>query len=785
MGLAVLILALLQAHTLRRVLAGSCLSGGAVTCEECLKLGPQCAWCSQEDFIDDSGSSERCGTFENLLQRRCQLEFIDMPSSQLIVVRNKSLSLSNQRSEGKATQMLPQKLTLKLRPGRPVTVRVDVRQLEDYPVDLYYLMDVSASLIEDLERIKELGSSLSTEMAKLTSNFKLGFGSFVEKPVSPFIKTTAPDLANPCWQHHVNCLPPFGYKHLLALTEDTNKFNEVVQKQSISANIDMLEAGFDAIMQAAVCKEKIGWRNDSLHLLVFVTDADTHFGMDSKLAGIVIPNDGKCHLDSNSEYYKSTVMEYPSLGQLIEKLVENNILLIFAVTDKQVNVYKNYVNFIPGATVDMLEKDSENILQLIIKAYKELRSEVEMEVTGDTEGVRMSFTAICQDGTIHPGQRKCSHLHLGDMVSFNVTIELAECLKKPKHIVIKPVGLRDTLEIEIQAACSCQCQARAEHNSSKCSDGNGSFQCGVCVCDAGRLGPHCECTEDSIHTSTCKHSWDNTTCNSRGDCYCGQCVCHLSEFGRIYGALCQCDDFSCVRFKGLQCGGHGICDCGECDCDPGWTSEYCNCTTNMEPCVATDGTLCSRRGECICGKCACTHPGASGETCEKCPTCGDPCTSKRSCVECYFSGMNESTECNEKCREIDATVNQTSDCQKCKSVYCALKIENDCTMSFQFLEDEHGRSFLYDLKQTGCPLPPNIAMIVLGVSLAILVVGLVILSIWKMLISIHDRKEVAKFESERAKAKWETGTNPLYKGSTSTFKNVTYGKQKDSITVGN
>uniref|UniRef100_A0A4W3HB99 Integrin beta n=2 Tax=Callorhinchus milii TaxID=7868 RepID=A0A4W3HB99_CALMI len=718
-----------------------------------LLLGMQILMCDPicfQDFIDDSGSSERCGTFENLLQRRCQLEFIDMPSSQLIVVRNKSLSLSNQRSEGKATQMLPQKLTLKLRPGRPVTVRVDVRQLEDYPVDLYYLMDVSASLIEDLERIKELGSSLSTEMAKLTSNFKLGFGSFVEKPVSPFIKTTAPDLANPCWQHHVNCLPPFGYKHLLALTEDTNKFNEVVQKQSISANIDMLEAGFDAIMQAAVCKEKIGWRNDSLHLLVFVTDADTHFGMDSKLAGIVIPNDGKCHLDSNSEYYKSTVMEYPSLGQLIEKLVENNILLIFAVTDKQVNVYKNYVNFIPGATVDMLEKDSENILQLIIKAYKELRSEVEMEVTGDTEGVRMSFTAICQDGTIHPGQRKCSHLHLGDMVSFNVTIELAECLKKPKHIVIKPVGLRDTLEIEIQAACSCQCQARAEHNSSKCSDGNGSFQCGVCVCDAGRLGPHCECTEDSIHTSTCKHSWDNTTCNSRGDCYCGQCVCHLSEFGRIYGALCQCDDFSCVRFKGLQCGGHGICDCGECDCDPGWTSEYCNCTTNMEPCVATDGTLCSRRGECICGKCACTHPGASGETCEKCPTCGDPCTSKRSCVECYFSGMNESTECNEKCREIDATVNQTS-----------------------------------VFPDTGCPLPPNIAMIVLGVSLAILVVGLVILSIWKMLISIHDRKEVAKFESERAKAKWETGTNPLYKGSTSTFKNVTYGKQKDSITVGN
>lgn len=55
-------------------------------------------------------------------------------------------------------------------------------------------------------------------------------------------------------------------------------------------------------------QEKIGWRNDSLHLLVFVSDADSHFGMDSKLAGIVIPNDGLCHLDSKNEYSMSTVL---------------------------------------------------------------------------------------------------------------------------------------------------------------------------------------------------------------------------------------------------------------------------------------------------------------------------------------------------------------------------------------------------------------------------------------------------------------------------------------------
>lgn len=45
-----------------------------------------------------------------------------------------------------------------------------------------------------------------------------------------------------------------------------------------------------------------------MRLLVFVSDADSHFGMDSKMAGIVIPNDGQCHLDVNNEYSMSTVL---------------------------------------------------------------------------------------------------------------------------------------------------------------------------------------------------------------------------------------------------------------------------------------------------------------------------------------------------------------------------------------------------------------------------------------------------------------------------------------------
>lgn len=152
----------------------------------------------------------------------------------------------------------------------------------------------------------------------------------------------------------------------------------------------------------------------------------------------------------------------------------------------------------------------------------------------------------------------CSHewlIYFLFQVSFNMTVSLPTCEKSRRHIVIKPVGLSDALEIDIQLECSCNCQKEAEMNSSKCSNGKGSFECGVCACNPGYMGPYCECNENSLSTNSCKGSPEQGSCSGRGDCYCGQCICHFSVYGNIYGPYCECDNFSCLRFKGLQCAG--------------------------------------------------------------------------------------------------------------------------------------------------------------------------------------------------------------------------------------
>lgn len=51
-----------------------------------------------------------------------------------------------------------------------------------------------------------------------------------------------------------NCVPSFGFRHLLPLTDRVDSFNEEVRKQRVSRNRDAPEGGFDAILQAAVCK---------------------------------------------------------------------------------------------------------------------------------------------------------------------------------------------------------------------------------------------------------------------------------------------------------------------------------------------------------------------------------------------------------------------------------------------------------------------------------------------------------------------------------------------------
>lgn len=58
--------------------------------------------------------------------------------------------------------------------GEPYTFPFKFKRAEDYPVDLYYLMDLSYSMKDDLENVKNLGEDLLKTLGNITSQARIG-----------------------------------------------------------------------------------------------------------------------------------------------------------------------------------------------------------------------------------------------------------------------------------------------------------------------------------------------------------------------------------------------------------------------------------------------------------------------------------------------------------------------------------------------------------------------------------------------------------------------------------
>ncbi|XP_069770555.1 integrin beta-1-like [Narcine bancroftii] len=777
-------------HGLAQSDPSECLKANAQSCGECIQAGRNCGWCIKSEFLQQGEpNSARCDDIQSLKDKGCGINEIENPKGSQRIDADKELTGRTSGEKIKLediTQIRPQKLTLTLRSGEPQTFSLRFKRAEDYPIDLYYLMDLSFSMKDDLENVKKLGTELKNEMQKITSDFRIGFGSFVDKTVMPYISTTPAKRKNPCPGGDV-CTSPFSYKNVLPLTNDGSKFNELVSNQTISGNLDSPEGGFDAIMQVAVCGEKIGWRNVT-RLLVFSTDAGFHFAGDGKLGGIVLPNDGNCHLNTQGLYTMSDYYDYPSIAHLVQKLSENNIQPIFAVTNEFKGIYKELHNLIPKSEVGVLSANSSNVIKLILDAYHALSSEVILENNKLPEGLSVEYTAFCKNKTVHTGEngRRCLGIQIGDEVSFNISITATKCPNNGEKttLQIKPLGFTEKVDVALEFICECDCHEKGIPNSPLCHHGNGTFECGACRCNKGRIGRSCECSTDDVNSddmdASCRKDNTSQICSDNGDCICGECVCKKRENPSeiISGQFCECDNFNCDRSGGLICGGNGICKCRVCECFPNFTGNACDCSIDNSTCISKNGQMCNGRGSCECGRCKCTDPKFQGSACEMCPTCPGVCTEHRDCVQCkaFQKGPKKDTcdECEFEVHLVEKQDELPQPGQVPSIAHCKEKDENDCWFYFSYSVNEQNVPEVHVTKNPECPQAPDIIPIVAGVVAGIVLIGLALLLIWKLLMIIHDRREFAKFEKEKMNAKWDTGENPIYKSAVTTIVNPKY-----------
>ncbi len=58
--------------------------------------------------------------------------------------------------------------------GEPQKFTLKFKRAEDYPIDLYFLMDLSDSMQNNLENVKNLGTELARAMQNITKDLRIG-----------------------------------------------------------------------------------------------------------------------------------------------------------------------------------------------------------------------------------------------------------------------------------------------------------------------------------------------------------------------------------------------------------------------------------------------------------------------------------------------------------------------------------------------------------------------------------------------------------------------------------
>uniref|UniRef100_A0A8D2LMR5 Integrin beta n=1 Tax=Varanus komodoensis TaxID=61221 RepID=A0A8D2LMR5_VARKO len=615
-------------------LVNHCVASRAKSCTECIRVSKDCSFCTDENFKE-----QRCDFKVNLERHGCS-------EANIVFIKGDEFNINTSL---KKTQVSPQNIAMRLRAGEEASFSMNVFEPLESPVDLYILMDFSYSMSDDLDNLKSMGENLATFLRELTEDYTIGFGKFVDKVSVPQTDMRPEKLREP-WPH---ADPPFSFKNVIRLTRDINKFSEELRMERISGNLDAPEGGFDAILQTAVCKDYIGWRNDSTHLLVFSTESAFHYEADGSnvLSGIMRRNDEKCHLNAAGTYTFDTKQDYPSVPTLVRLLRRSNIIPIFAVTNHSYEYYEKLRTYFPISEVGRLQEDSSNIVELLRAAFERIRSKMDIRAYDTPKAMKTEITSMKYQKT----ESGSFNIVRGEVGTFNVRVKAHEQVGG-KHVCdlpekdrkgaihIKPSSFTDKVAVDASVICdACPCEQQQEVRSAKCNF-NGNFVCGQCVCNPGWRGAACNCsTSASADNTPCLRPGDTEPCSGRGECLCGQCQCYSEdETQRYEGQFCEFDNLQCPRTSGFLCNDRGRCYMGQCACESGWEGPGCECPTSNITCLTSNEVICNGRGRCECGRCICENPTPyTGLMCEESMALHVCKEDFQTCVQCQAWGTGE------------------------------------------------------------------------------------------------------------------------------------------------
>lgn len=190
---------------------------------------------------------------------------------------------------------------VRARVGFTTDVLIEYKQAADYPMDLYYLMDMSYTMKQHQKNVSLVGKKLAEKMKKTTKDFRIGFGTFVDKEAIPFANyEMGPRKTN----KNETIKYTHSFINYMKLGNNATEFEEKVTSADVSGNLDSPEGTLDALMQVMVCDKgkdfvnfaskiiilcfsEIGWRPQSDKIIVVATDEEFHYAGDGKVYNFI------------------------------------------------------------------------------------------------------------------------------------------------------------------------------------------------------------------------------------------------------------------------------------------------------------------------------------------------------------------------------------------------------------------------------------------------------------------------------------------------------------------
>lgn len=245
------------------------------------------------------------------------------------------------------------------------------------PLDIVLLQDLSGSYDDDVSTVRTLVPNLVSSIKSLQPDVRFGVASFVDKPIDPFGDPGEGD---------------YVYKTELPLTTNItgagNALQNTINNLVVRSGNDGPEAQIEALMQLALRKDELGYRSSAIRVAILFTDAEYHVAGDGTQGGITTPNDGDAVTNGDG-----ILEDYPSILQVKNALVANDVYPIFAITSDSISYYTTLVELLGRGVVVTLSSDSANIVSAVTTGLtNSVISMLKQPITGTTNNIPVGST---------------------------------------------------------------------------------------------------------------------------------------------------------------------------------------------------------------------------------------------------------------------------------------------------------------------------------------------------------------------------------------------------------